>query len=93
MNEILEKAQMCTWPFWGCTVIEETYSFVLYAMTCLSFLSFNFLLKCLLKVWVLAHNYYAKLMTKEIPSNSAFANRLKSQGSGLEVEAKLNFQY
>ena len=42
---------------------------------------------------VLAHNYYVMLMTKEIPLNSAFAIRPKSERPGLEVEVKLDFQY
>ena len=50
-------------------------------------------MKCLLKVWLLAHNDYVILVTKEIPLNSAFAVRPKSESSGLEVEAKLDFQY
>ena len=33
------------------------------------------------------------LMTKEIPLSCAFAVRPKSERSGLEVEAKLDFQY
>ena len=33
------------------------------------------------------------LMTKEIPLNSALEVRPKSESSGLEVEAKLDFQY
>ena len=35
---------------------------------------------------------YVVLMTKEIPLNGAFAVRPKSEISGLEVDAKLDFQ-
>ena len=38
-------------------------------------------------------NYYVMLMTKVIPLNSTFAVRPKSESSGLEVEAKLDFPY
>ena len=57
------------------------------------FASFDFLLKNLLNVWVLAHNNYVMLMTKEIPLNSAFAFKPKSESSGLVVGAKMDFQY
>ena len=36
---------------------------------------------------------YMMLMAKEIPLNSAFAVRPKFDSFGLEVEAKLDFQY
>ena len=36
-------------------------------------------------------SYYVMLMTKEIPLNNAFAVRLRSESSGLEVEARLGF--
>ena len=57
--------------------------------------SFDFLLKCFFskKIWLVAHNYYVMLMIKEIPLNSAFAVRPKSESSGLEMEAKLDFKY
>ena len=54
------------------------------------FSSFDFPLKCLLKVWILARNYYVLLMTKEIPLNSTIAVPPKSGSSGLEVDAKLD---
>ena len=78
--------------FCGCTAIEEAYSFVS-AITCLSIFIFGLSIEMFVKVWVLAHKYYVMLMTKEIPLNSAFAVRPKSESSGLEVEAKLDFQY
>ena len=55
------------------------------------FSSFNFLLKCELKVWAHAHNYYAMQMKKEIPL-IAFAVKPEPERSGLEGEANLNFQ-
>ena len=90
----LNETHTRAWLFCGCTAIEETYPFVHICNDMLvHFHLFNFLLKCLLKVWALAHNYYVILMTKEIPLNGAFAGRPESEICGLEVEAKLDFQY
>ena len=65
----------------------------IYGTICLSIFIYGLSIEMFAKVWVLAHNYYVKLMTKEIPLNSAFAVRPKSESSGLEVKAKLDFQY
>ena len=67
------KKHTHAWLFCGCTVIDKTYSFV---YICNNMLRVYFQLStCLLKVWVLAQNYYVMLMNKEIPLNSTFAVR------------------
>ena len=81
------------WLSFGCTVIEETYSFVYTCNNMFVYFHRTTFIECLLKVWVLAHSYYVMVMTKEIPLNSALAVRPKTESSGLEVEAKLGFQY
>ena len=79
---MLGKCSLVLGFFCVCTVIDETYSFVYICNN--MFVHFH-LSTCLLKVCVFAHNYYVMLMTKEIPLNSAFAVRPKSESSGLEV--------
>ena len=68
----------------------------IFAITCM-FVHFHlstcYLDVCYKKIRVLAHNYYVMLMTKEIPVNSAFAVRPKSESSCLEVKEKLDIQY
>ena len=60
MAKILKDAHLCL-AFSRCTVIEDIHHLGRNAITHCQFSPFNFLLKCKLKDWVLAHSYDAML--------------------------------